>query len=90
MANDSIRQQDVFPRLNSISEELRAINTQIIASLETLPEQTELVDQLVRRCDDISLELDAIQMEVGGSTNGSSAGGKKNLEQPADRPGLNP
>ena len=76
------------PRLRSISEELNAIDSVIIANLETLPGQPALIKRLVRRCDDISLELDALRMEI--PEDGSSADEKKNPEQSADGSGLNP
>ena len=89
MANHPLP-QDATSQLNRITEELNAIDSVIVANLEILPEQTELISRLVRRCDDISLELDALRMEVEIPKDGSSAGEKKSPGSSADRSGLKP
>ena len=89
MTNDTF-EQDATPRLNAISEELHKINTEIIANLESLPEQTALVGRLIERCDGIALELDALQMELGIPTDSPPPGAEKSPEPTAGRSGLQP
>ena len=89
MTNDTF-EQDATPRLNAISEELHKINTEIIANLESLPEQTALVGRLIERCDGISLELDALQMELGNSRDGLTVGKLEKAGSSADGSGLQP
>jgi hypothetical protein len=83
-------EHSLIARLHTLSEELHAINTQIIANLETLPEQTELVGRLISQCDDIALELDAIRMELRVSSDGSAGGEMIKAESSADGSGLKP
>ena len=80
--------QYATPRLNAISEELHEINTEIIANIEVLPEKTELVRRLIGKCDDISLELDAIRLELRSSSGVSSNDAAKNPDPSADGSGL--
>ena len=83
-------EQSANSRLHSISEELTAINSEIIANLELLPDQKELVERLLSRCDGIALELDAIRLEFANQDGGTPAGEKKSPEPSGDGSGLMP
>jgi len=65
MAADSFH-HSVQMRVQRVADELTAINVQIFANLLVLPGKRELVDQLIRRCDELSSELGDIRAELYG------------------------
>lgn len=89
MATDTFDEQANL-RLNTISEELNEINKEIIANLDTLPNDTELVERLRGQCDDIGLELDALRTELGFAIDGVSASGTTSPKPSTNGSGLSP
>ena len=74
-------------RINSISDEIAAMNSLILSQVDQLPKQPELVAQLIRRCEELTRELKAIPTT---SSNGQAhAGDRETLDPSLDGSGLN-
>ena len=48
-------------RLDSITDEIASMNSLIVANVTRLPNQPELVDQLIHRCDELLRELRSVK-----------------------------
>ena len=75
-------------RIETINEEIHVIRTVIAGNLPDLPRKPELVDELIRRCDGLALDLDAIRAELYDSSSATSTMGMKNPDPSPDGSGL--
>ena len=89
MATDQLEYSQLS-RLESISEELRAIEAEIVANLETLQARRDLVAELIARCDRLALELDALALEREGTARGATDVEMESPDTSGDGSGLLP
>ncbi len=53
-----------FSRLENIYEEIAVIQNVIVSNLPHISEQPELVEKLIRRCDELGMELDRLRSDL--------------------------
>jgi hypothetical protein len=75
-------------RIETIFEEIRVIRTVIAGNLPELPNKPDLVEELIRRCDGLALQLDEIRAELLDSISARSARGMKNPDPSPNGSGL--
>ena len=81
------RPSDTKTRLDSINDEIIAMNGLILSRVDQLPKQPELVAQLIRRCEELSAELKAIQA-TAAATARTEDGGPESPDPSLDGSGL--